>query len=59
MRPRLINFDGDPYCVLTILLLRFALFLIELRNAMLLQESEKVKISRDVEQELRFRWIIL
>ena len=54
MRPRLINFDGNPCCVLTILLLRVALFLNELRNAMLLQESEKVNISRDVEQKVRF-----
>ena len=38
---------------LTIMLLRFAWFLNELRNAMLLQESEKVNISRDVEQKLR------
>ena len=35
---------------LTILFLRFAWFLNELRNAMFLQESEKVNISRDVEQ---------
>ena len=48
------NFDGNPCCFLTILLLRFAWFLNELRNAMLLQESEKVNISRDVEQQLRF-----
>ena len=36
------------------MLLRFALFLNELRNAMLLQESEKVNISRDVEQKWMF-----
>ena len=56
MRPRLINFnfDGNPYCFLTILFLRFALFLTDLRNAVLLQISEKVNISRDVEQKLRF-----
>ena len=33
------------------MLLRFALLLNEIRNAMLLQESEKVNISRDVEQK--------
>ena len=54
MRPRLINFDGNPFCLLTILLLSFVRFLSELRNVMLLQESEKVNISRDVEQKLRF-----
>ena len=48
------NFDPSPLCFLTILVLRFALFLSELRNAMLLQESEKVNIRRDVEQQLRF-----
>ena len=58
LRPRLIHFDGNPGCVLTVLLLRFALFLSELRNAMLLQESEKVNISRDVEQTLRLLRII-
>ena len=36
------------------MLLRFALFLNEIRNAMLLQESEKVNISRDVEHKLDF-----
>ena len=40
-------------CV-TILLLRFALFLSELRNAMLLQESEGVNSRKDVEQNIRF-----
>ena len=55
MRPRLINFDGNPFWFSTIMLLRFAWFLNELRNAMLLQESENVNISRDVEQKLRFR----
>jgi hypothetical protein len=54
MRPRLINFDGNPCCFLTILRLRFVRFLSELRNVMLLQESENVNISRDVEQKLRF-----
>ena len=54
MRPRLINFDGNPYCFLTILLLRFVRFLSELRNVMLLQESGKVNISKDVDQQLRF-----
>ena len=54
LRPRLINFDGNSCCFLTILLLRFVKFLSELRNVMLLQESEKVNISRDVEQQLRF-----
>ena len=36
------------------MLLRFAWFLNELRNAMLLQESEKVNISRDVEQNVNY-----
>ena len=58
LRPRLINFDGTPCCFLTILLLRFVRCLSELRNVMLLQESGKVNISRDVEQKLRFWWII-
>ena len=35
-----------------IILLRFAWFLNELGNAMLLQESEKVNIDRDVEQHI-------
>ena len=48
------HFDGHPFCFLTILLLRFALFLTELRNAMLLQESEQVNISRDIKQTFRF-----
>ena len=49
------NFDGNPCCFLTILLLCFVRCLSELRNVMLLQESGKVNISRDVEQKLRFQ----
>ena len=48
----MINCDGNPRCFLTILLLRFVRFLSELRNVMLLQESEKVNISRDVDQKV-------
>ena len=48
----MINFDQNPCCFLTILLLRCALFFNELRNARLLLESEKVNISRDVEQNI-------
>ena len=44
------SFDGNPGCVLTVLLLRFALFLSELRNAMLLQEGTKVNISRAIDR---------
>ena len=58
VRPRLINFDGNHYYFLTILLLCFALFWNELRHVRFLQECEKVNISRDVEQQLRFWWII-
>ena len=32
----------------------FVMFLNELRNVMLLQESEKVNISKDVEQQMKF-----
>ena len=49
-----INFDGNPCRFLTILLLRFVRFLKEKLNMMLLQESEKVNISRDVEQKMKF-----
>ena len=47
------NFDGNPYCFLLILLLRFVRGLNELRNAVLLQERQKVNICRDVEQNMR------
>ena len=46
------NFDRNLFCFSTILLLRVVRFLSELRNVMLLQENEKVNISKDVEQKL-------
>ena len=54
MKPRSINFDGNPCRFLTILLLRFLRFFKEKLSMMLWQRSEKVNISRDVEQKVRF-----
>ena len=54
MRPRSIKFGGNPCRFSIVLLLRFVRFLSELRNVMLLQESEKVNQAQDVEQQLRF-----
>ena len=54
MRPRSINFEKNHFRFLTILLLRFVRLLKEKLNMMLLQESEKVNNTLDVEQKLRF-----
>ena len=49
-----INFEGNPCRFSIVLLLRFVRFLKEKLNMMLLQESEKVIKTLDVEQKLRF-----
>ena len=54
MRPRSINFDGNPTRFSIVLLLRFVSFLKEQLNMMLLQDGEKVSKTLDVEQQLRF-----
>ena len=54
MRPRSVNFEGNPFRFLIVLLLRFVRFLKEQLNMMLLQESEKVNKTLDVQQKLRF-----
>ena len=48
-----INFDGDPYRCSIVLLLRFVRCLKEHVNMMLLQESDKVNVTLDVEQQMR------
>ncbi len=54
MRPRSINFDGNPSRFSTVLLLRIVRFLKEKLNMLLLQESETVNKTLDLEQKLRF-----
>ncbi len=54
MKPRSSNFDGNPSRFSIVLLLRFVRFLKEQLNMMLLQESEKVNKTLDVEQKVRF-----
>ena len=54
MRPRSIHFDGNPCRFVIVLLLRLVRFLKDKLNMMLLQESEKVNKTLDVEQTLRF-----
>ena len=52
------NFEGNPFRVLTMLLLHIGRCLKEQLNIMLLQESQKVTKTVDVEQKLRFTSII-
>ena len=54
MRPRSINFDGNPFRFLIVLLWRLVRFLKDKLNMMLLQENEKVNKTLDVEQKVRF-----
>ena len=54
MRPRSINFDGNPCRFSIVLLLRLVRFLKDKLNMMLLQENEKVNKTLDVEQKVRF-----
>ena len=54
LRPRLINFDGNLYCFSIVLLSRFVRFLRAQINMMLLEESEKVNKTLDIEQKSRF-----
>ena len=53
MRPWSINFDGNPDRFLTILLFHFVRILKEQLNMMLLQESEQVNETLDIEQNMR------
>ena len=54
LRPRSINFEGNPRRFSIVLFLRFVRFLKEQLNMMLLQESETVNKTLDVEQQIRF-----
>ena len=54
LRPRSINFEGNPRRFSIVLFLRFVRFLKEQLNMMLLQENAKVAKTSDLEQKLRF-----
>ena len=51
LRSRSINFDGNHFRVVIVLLLQFVRFLEEHFNMMLLQESEQMNKTWDVEQQ--------
>ena len=57
LRSRLINFDWNLYVFIEYAF-AFCEFFDRIRNVILLQESDKVNISRDVQQQLRFWWIL-
>ena len=54
MRSRSINFDGHPCRFSVGLLLRVVRFVKEQWNMMLLQESEKVSETLNLNQQIRF-----
>ena len=54
LRPRSSNFEGNPRRFSIVLLLHFVRFLQEHLNMMLLQESDKVNKTLDVEQKRGF-----
>ena len=55
---RSINFSGNPGCFFNSFFLHFVRFLKEHMNMMLLEESAKVNTTLDVDQQMRFVWMI-